>query len=101
MDRLQRSAALKGGLAGVTAAVVGVIVNLSLWFALHVLFAVVDVVAVGPVRLQVREWTAFDWRAALIAAVAAVFIFRLKSGIVPTLAVAATMGLIIGTLASG
>ncbi|WP_395396656.1 chromate efflux transporter [Novosphingobium sp. BL-8A] len=101
MDRLQRSPALKGGLAGVTAAVVGVIANLALWFALHVLFAVVDVVAVGPVRLQAPEWTAFDWRAALIAAVAAVLIFRLKSGIVPTLAVAATMGLIIGTLVSG
>lgn len=101
MVRLQRSPALKGGLAGVTAAVVGVIANLALWFALHVLFAVVDVVAVGPVRLQVPEWTAFDWRAALIAALAAVLIFRLKLGIVPTLAVAATMGWIIGRLASG
>jgi len=88
-------------LAAVTAAVVGVIANLALWFALHVLFAVVDEVAIGPVQLQVPEWTTFDWRAALIAAVAAALIFRLKMGIVPTLAVAATLGLIIGKLASG
>ena len=42
MDRLQRARWLKGGLAAVTAAVVGVIANLALWFALHVLFARVD-----------------------------------------------------------
>ncbi|HSR01016.1 MAG TPA: chromate efflux transporter, partial [Sphingomicrobium sp.] len=53
MDRLQRAPALKGGLAAVTAAVVGVIANLALWFALHVLFARVAVVEAWPLRLQV------------------------------------------------
>jgi len=98
MDRLQRAPALKGGLAGVTAAVVGVIANLALWFALHVLFAVVDVVEAGPVRLQVPELASFDWRAALIAVVALVLIFRVKWGIIRTLAVTAAMGLALGTL---
>ena len=69
MDRLQRAPALKGGLAGVTATVVGVIANLALWFALHVLFARVDVVEAGPLRLQSPDWTSFDWRAGLISAV--------------------------------
>ena len=43
MERLEHAQRLKGGLAAVTAAVVGVIANLSVWFALHVLFSrVVD-----------------------------------------------------------
>ncbi len=98
MDRLQRAPALKGGLAAVTAAVVGVIANLALWFALHVLFARVDVVEAGPLRLQSPDWTSFDWRAGLISAVAVVLVFALKRGIVTTLAVCAAMGLVLGTL---
>ena len=98
MDRLQRAPALKGGLAGVTATVVGVIANLALWFALHVLFARVDVVEAGPLRLQSPDWTSFDWRAGLISAVAVVLVFALKRGIVTTLAVCAAMGLVLGTL---
>jgi chromate transporter len=96
MDRLQRAPALKGGLAGVTAAVVGVIANLALWFALHVLFARVAVVEAGPVRLQAPDWASFDWRAGLIWVVALVLVFALKRGIITTLAVTAAMGLALG-----
>jgi chromate transporter len=99
MDRLQRAPALKGGLAGVTAAVVGVIANLALWFALHVLFARVTVLEAGPVRLQWPELASFDWRAAVISVVALVLIFGLKRGIITTLGVTAAMGLALGTLA--
>jgi chromate transporter len=98
MDRLQRAPALKGGLAAVTAAVVGVIANLALWFALHVLFARVAVAEAGPMRLQVPELASFDWRAALISMVALVLIFRAKWGIIRTLGVTAAMGLVLGTL---
>src|SRR5690606_19608512 len=62
MERLQRAPALRGGLAAVTAAVVGVIANLALWFALHVMFARVSVVESGVLRLQVPEFASFDWR---------------------------------------
>ena len=99
MDRLQRAPALKGGLAGVTAAVVGVIANLALWFSLHVLFARVAVVEAGPLRLQLPDWTSFDWRAGVISAVALVLIFVLKRGIITTLGAAAALGLVLGTLA--
>jgi chromate transporter len=98
MDRLQRAPALKGGLAAVTAAVVGVIANLALWFALHVLFARVAVVEAWPLRLQVPDLTSFDWRAALIALVALLLIFRAKWGIVATLGVTAVTGLALGAL---
>ena len=93
MDRLQRAPALKGGLAGVTAAVVGVIANLALWFALHVLFARVSPLVAGPLRLQVPQLPSFDWRAAVIAAVALAMIFGLKRGIMTTLGIAAALGL--------
>jgi chromate transporter len=98
MDRLQRAPALKGGLAGVTAAVVGVIANLALWFALHVLFARVTPIEAGPLRLQWPDLASFDWRAGVIAVAALVMIFRLKWGIIPTLAVTAGMGLLLGAL---
>ncbi|MDC0737232.1 chromate efflux transporter [Cognatishimia sp. SS12] len=58
---------LKAGLAGITAAVVGVILNLSLWFALHVLFADVARSALGAVPV----WHSFDPFALLLVAVAA------------------------------
>ena len=86
-------------LAAVTAAVVGVIANLALWFALHVLFARVAVWETGPLRLQWPELASLDWRAALIAAVAFVLIFRLRWGIIATLCVTAAMGLALGSLA--
>ena len=99
MDRLQRAPLLKGGLAAVTAAVVGVIANLALWFSLHVLFARVDVRELGPARLHWPDLASFDWRAAAISVVALVLIFGLKRGIVTTLGVTAAMGLVLGTLA--
>jgi chromate transporter len=95
MERLQRSPALKGGLAAVTAAVVGVIANLALWFALHVLFARLSAVQAGPLRLEVPEWASFDWRAAVIAALAVMLVFALKWSIVRTLIASAVLGLIL------
>ena len=99
MERLQRAPALKGGLAAVTAAVVGVIANLAMWFALHVLFARVSTVSAGPLRLQIPEAATFDWRAGVIAAVALVLVFAREWGIIPTLALTAMMGLALGTIA--
>ena len=96
MDRLQRAPALKGGLAGVTAAVVGVIANLALWFALLVLFARVAVVEAGPLRLQWPDPASFDWRAGLISLVALALIFGLRRGILATLGATAAMGLVLG-----
>ncbi len=96
MDKLQRSPALKGGLAGVTAAVVGVIANLTTWFVLHVLFERVATVESGPLRLYLPEWESFDWRAAAISIVAMVLVFRFRWGIVATLGVSAALGLVLG-----
>ncbi|WP_188644913.1 chromate efflux transporter [Tsuneonella deserti] len=99
MDRLQRAPFLKGGLAAVTAAVVGVVANLALWFALHVLFAQVAWIEAGPMRLQFPEPASFQWQPALIAVIAAVLVFALRWSIVRTLAATAACGLLLAWLA--
>jgi chromate transporter len=96
IERLEQARRLRGGLATLTAAVVGVIGNLTLWFALHVLFARVTVRAAGPLRLQVPDMASFDWRAALLAAIAALLIFRLRWGVIRVLGLVALGGLALG-----
>lgn len=93
IDRLGQAVWLKGALAAVTAAVVGVIANLTLWFALHVLFGDVGEVQLGALRLYQPMLASFDWRAGLIAALAAGLAFRLGWSVPRILALCAVMGL--------
>jgi chromate transporter len=96
MERLNRAPRLKGGLAALTAAVVGVIANLALWFALHVLFREVRATS------GVIDWpvlASFDWRAGVLAVVAGVLLFGLKRSVLTTLAITAGLGLAAGLLA--
>lgn len=96
IDRLGNAVRLKGGLAAVTAAVVGVIGNLTAWFALHVLFATVAETQVGPLRLYTPDWQSFDWRATLLATLAGLLVFGAKWSVVRVLGVAAFAGLVLG-----
>lgn len=98
MERLERAQGLKGGLACVTAAVVGVIANLTAWFALHVLFARLSAAALGPVTLIWPELASLDWRAALLAAIAAALVFRARWGVMPVLGLSALAGLALSLL---
>jgi chromate transporter len=100
MDRLRGLVWLQGSLAAITAAVVGVIANLSLWFALHVLFAQVGEFHLGLARIYWPEWASFDWRTALIGAGAALLLFRFKLNIIKMLAVAALAGMALNALAA-
>lgn len=99
IERLEHARRLSGGLAALTSAVVGVIANLSLWFLLHVLFGHVAETRFGPLRLYAPDWASFDWRAAVLAVLAALLIFRFKLGVIKVLAVAALGGLALGQLA--
>lgn len=99
IERLGSNAKLAGALGGVTAAVVGVILNLSLWFALHVIFGRVTPMEYGPFRLWVPELASFDAVAALLAVLAAVLLLRLRLGIMTTLAVTAAAALALHVLA--
>ncbi len=93
IDRLRNAVRLTGGLAAVTAAVVGVIANLTAWFALHVLFATVVETDAGPLRLYKPDWLTFDWRAALLAILACVLVSMAKWSVTRVLAVCAIGGL--------
>lgn len=95
MERLEHANRLKGGLAAVTAAVVGVIANLSVWFALHVLFSRVLEQSIGRLILTLPDMSSFDWRAAVLALTATILIFRLKWNIMPVLGVSASGGLLL------
>ena len=94
MERLERAKRLQSGLSAVTAAVVGVIANLALWFALHVLFGSVARVEAGPIDVAMPVLASIDWTAAAIALLAFILAFRLKLGTLPLLAVCAGAGLV-------
>jgi len=83
---------LANALSAVTAAVVGVIANLAVWFGLHVLFGELSEMQAGPLRVLVPEPATFDPVAALIAVVAAVALLRFHVNLIVVLAVAALAG---------
>ncbi len=74
LDHLTRRPALQSALAAITAAVVGVIASISVWFALHVLFADVPTGAVGPFLLPVPVLASFQPVAAVLSVLAGVLI---------------------------
>jgi chromate transporter len=95
IERLQENKALAGALAAITAAVVGVVANLAVWFALRVLFHDHVAVRAGPVALDVPLPASLDLAALALAALAAVCLFRLKLGVLRTLGVTAAAGLLL------
>lgn len=94
IDRLGNAVRLKGGLAAVTAAVVGVIANLTAWFALHVLFSSVSEERFGLLRLYWPDPVSFDWRAGVLAFVACILAFGAKWSVLRILAICGLGGLI-------
>lgn len=97
VEYLRGNRALTAALRGITAAVVGVVLNLGVWFALHTLFGDVTTIAAGPVRLSVPRLDTLDGRATFIAAGAILAIFRFRLGMMPTLGVAALAGMVLQT----
>lgn len=92
IERLRGNAALAGALAAITAAVVGVILNLGVWFALHTWFdrtARLDVLGLG---VDVPSLASLDIPAVALSLAAIVAIFRFRVGMVPTLLVSAGLG---------
>lgn len=84
---------LAGAMAAITAAVVGVMANLALWFALHVLFGTVSEQSYGPVYLLIPH-SAPDMMAVLIALGSGWFLWRTRFGLGGALAFGAVAGLL-------
>ena len=93
VEQLRANRRLSGALTAITAAVVGVILNLTLWFALHVLFPEVKEVRAGPLRWYAFDPLALDLKAAGLALLAAFLAFRLHRGLVELIAVSAALGI--------
>ena len=76
---------LRGALSMITASVVGVILNLAIWFALHVFFAEVSLVQHGWLQLWRPDFMAFDWRVVLLSGACAILLLKMHWGIARTL----------------
>ncbi|MDP9137099.1 MAG: chromate efflux transporter [Pseudomonadota bacterium] len=95
IERLRTMPRLSAALEGITAAVVGVILNLTVWFALHVLFGRVAKASFGPVQTLVPDVSTISLGSVALLALAAVLLFRLHAGIPATLATCSALGFII------
>lgn len=82
VERLERAPRLQGVLAAITAAVVGVIANLTLWFTLHVLFSRFTPTALGPLRVELPDMASLDWIALGLSLVAMLLLFRFRLGVI-------------------
>ncbi|MEP2943038.1 MAG: chromate efflux transporter [Hyphomicrobiales bacterium] len=80
---------LRGALTGITAAVVGVILNLTVWFALHVFFAATETKQIGVFKVLTPDIASLDWRVLVLSIVSCIMLLVLHRGILVTLAVAA------------
>jgi chromate transporter len=92
IERLRGDKALSGALAAITAAVVGVILNLALWFAIHVLFREVETLSAGPLTIAAPKLLSLDPGAAALAALALVALFRFKVSVPALLAMCGALG---------
>jgi chromate transporter len=93
-ERVRENRALSAALAAITAAVVGVILNLAIWFALHVIFAKVETVTAGPLHMSVPAFASLDPISLGLAAIASLALLRFKMPIVALLVLSAALGLI-------
>jgi chromate transporter len=94
VEQLRSNQRLSGALAAITAAVVGVILNLALYLGLHVLFREVGALQLGPIRPSWPVWASLDPAAFALATVAAVALLRYRIGMVATLALCCGLGLV-------
>ena len=94
IERLHAEPRLKAALAAVTAAVVGVILNLTVTFAIDVLSPTAQVRWIGSLRLYLPDLTALNWLAAALSVLAILLTFKLHRNIIETLAVCGGLALL-------
>jgi chromate transporter len=94
IERLRSNRSLTGAMSAITAAVVGVIMNLAIWFSLHVVFKEVGNIAFYGVNLDVPDITSIDVASAGLTVFALIAIFQFKLPIIPVLLVCAVLGVL-------
>jgi chromate transporter len=98
IERLQRAARVQGALAMITAAVVGVIASLALWFAMHVLFGRFAPFSLGGVALDLPRLDSASPLAIGLTGIAVILLFGLHRGVVTTLAACALLAVLLGSM---
>lgn len=98
VEALRNNRMLGAALSAITAAVVGVILNLALWFAVHVIFRQVVSVDWHGIGVDLPVFSSIDWRAAVLSAMAMLAMFRLKLGMLTTLAMCGLAGMVLSAL---
>ena len=93
IERLQDNRTLSGALSAVTACIVGVVANLAVWFGLHVLFSQTVPVHAGILAFDAPVLSSIDPWALGLAVIAGITLFRLKLGVIPTLAICSGISL--------
>jgi chromate transporter len=93
VEALRANKALGAALGAITAAVVGVILNLAIWFALHVLFAKLEPVSFLGATVEVPVLSTVDLPSLALALAAAIAIFRFKVGMIPVLLASSLAGI--------
>ena len=99
VEQLRSNQRLSGALTAVTAAVVGVILNLTLWFVLHVLFAEITEMRAGPLRWYEFDPLTIDLKVSALAVVAAALAFVFHRGLLQLVAIMAALGIAVRLLA--
>lgn len=89
---------MSAALTGVTAAVVGVIANRGVYFAVHTLFAATTPWSWGPLALQVPDWSTLRPYSLALTVIAGLLLFRCKLTVLKTLGICAALGLAAGPL---
>jgi chromate transporter len=92
IEKITHQPRLNGALSAITAAVVGVIVNLSLWFALHVVFTQVQLIKQGLFSLWVPTLNTINIYAVVLILLNAVLLFKYRWGIIPLLLLSSCLG---------
>jgi len=92
VEALRGNRALHAALSAIMAAVVGVILNLSVWFAVHTIFHTVDARSYGFLHIDVPAWSSIDLAALVLGIGALVAMLRFKVGMGWTLFGSAVLG---------
>lgn len=95
IEKLRDIKAFTGVLSSITASVVGVILNLAVWFALHALFTEVESFQKGALKLWLPDWQTFQIPIALLTVLAGTALIRFKVNLFFILAFCASAGILI------
>lgn len=95
IESLRGNKSLSAALSGITAAIVGVVLNLAVWFSLHVVFGELTVFHKMGMKIQIPVWETMDPWSALLAVSALIAMQWFKVGMIKTLVTSAALGVLI------